>query len=194
MWSNFPHSPCWQSLFGQVRTTKLPRDEQIVSCGDKLRTESLPLCLQGDSLVSIRACHPVLYCTSLLPIDEPAPKSAVVMHINRHLLVSFCPSDVLQLHHGGLVHRLSGRTFSSFPEIHSPRMLGVDFCLAWKSMRRLSLGEPRATSLFKDEAPSVSVGLLCPLHTTFWRGKRFPGLRVHRPSTPKITSQEFNGS
>lgn len=106
--------------------------------------------------MSIRACRPVC-CTSLLPIDEPAPKSAVVMHINRHLLVSSCPSDVLQLHRGGLVHRLSGRTFSSFPEFHSPRMLGVeDFCLAWESMRRLLLcilGRTSCHRICRDEAP-----------------------------------------
>lgn len=189
MWSNFPHSPCWQSLFGQVRTTKLPRDEQIVTCGDKLRTESLPLACRVTALWAS-----VLVVLYVLAAHRRAGSELCGDAHQQALACLSCPSDVLQLHRHGLVHRLSGPTFSSFPEIHSPRRLGVVSCLAWKSMRSLSLGGPRVTRYAEMKAPLAVSRSAGPLHTPLWRCKRFPGLQGHGRSTSKIMSQEFNGS
>lgn len=176
MWSNFPHSPCWQSLFGQVRTTKLPRDEQIVTCGDKLRTESLPLACRVTALWAS-----VLVVLYVLAAHRRAGSELCGDAHQQALACLSRPSDVLQLHRHGLVHRLSGPTFSSFPEIHSPRRLGVVFFLAWKPMRRLSLGRPRVTGYAEMKVPPPPLAIsrsAGQLRTPLWRCKRSPACKA----------------
>lgn len=192
MWSNFPHSPCWQSLFGQVRTTKLPRDEQIVTCGDKLRTESLPLACRVTALWAS-----VLVVLYVLAAHRRAGSELCGDAHQQALACLSRPSDVLQLHRHGLVHRLSGPTFSSFPEIHSPRRLGVVFFLAWKPMRRLSLGRPRVTGYAEMKVPPSPPryqSVCWPASHTTLALQALPGLQGHGRPTSKTSSQEFNGS